>query len=401
MANKTREYGDLLVTLTSLYDWRWNDSGSGADRDGAFWHPQPQGDLRAVGSVACPHYSNLNGNRAVLLVGDNPSKRQSGKGPAVQAPVDYQLIWADHGSGANADGSFWRPVPPNGYISVGDVAVTGHGKPALDQAQVWCLRADLVSDGSFNEAVWNDRGSGANSDCAIWEIVPRVKNSASEHIPVLAGTFRCGQGYGKPDASLAKVPSLYVPKLSKRSSSAPPQITPDSIPEIGDTFDQVNQNVVTLPFTSFFDDNDRASLDNIQDPFCAVTKAVSWVVLEKFPNYQSTSYQQTHSVTTGIRKTESETTEHQTGIKISSEVGYGLSKWSISLNYQFTFSQTSSVEEVQERTMTKTITVAPRTVAIAWGKRVTIQGVRSDGSRISGEISFNVSEEVAVTEVSV
>jgi hypothetical protein len=48
---KTHEYGDLIVTLTSAYDWRWSDRGSGAGRNGGFWHPQPQGALRAGGSV--------------------------------------------------------------------------------------------------------------------------------------------------------------------------------------------------------------------------------------------------------------------------------------------------------------------------------------------------------------
>ena len=103
----------------------------------------------------------------------------------------------------------------------------------------------------------------------------------------------------------------------------------------------------------------------------------------------------------GVRKTKSESTSHTTGVTISSEVGYGLSKWSVSLNYQFSFSQSSSIEEVQERTMSKTITVAPHTVAIAWGKRIVIQGVRSDGSRIEGEVAFNASEEVAVTDAPV
>ena len=36
--NQTREYGDLIVTMTSDYTWRWDDRGSGADRDGGFWH---------------------------------------------------------------------------------------------------------------------------------------------------------------------------------------------------------------------------------------------------------------------------------------------------------------------------------------------------------------------------
>ncbi|KAH6855968.1 hypothetical protein B0I37DRAFT_366214 [Chaetomium sp. MPI-CAGE-AT-0009] len=402
MSNKTRDYGDLRVTLTSAYDWRWNDGGSGANRDGGFFHPKSQenGNLRPLGSLAVPHHGDVNNQWAVLLVGDNPSQRSPGKGPAVQAPVDYHGLWNDSGSGSNSDGSFWRPVPPPGYIALGDVANAGYDKPGLDQ--VWCVRADLVSDGSYGkDAVWDDAGSGADVDGSFWAVFPRATNAASEYVPVLAGTFRFVYGYGTPDASLAKVPALYVPRPQRPPAPRPPVIKEDAIPDVGETFNQEEQSAVTLPFTSFFDAGDRAGLDNIADPFCTVTKKAGWVVLEKFPNYQATSYTQTQTVMTGVKKTQSEEVKHETGVQITSEVGYGLSQWSVSLNYQFSFSQTNSLEEVQERTMSKTITVAPYTVAIAWGKRVVIQGVRSDGSRIEGEISFNASDEVAVTDVPV
>ncbi|KAK4241979.1 hypothetical protein C8A03DRAFT_40684 [Achaetomium macrosporum] len=403
MANKTLDYGDLRVTVTSAYDWRWNDSGSGAKRNGGFWHPKPQGNMRAVGSVAVPHYGDINNQWAVLLVGDNPSARKEGKGAAVLPPVDYQNVWVDRGSGARNDGSFWRPVAPAGYIALGDVANAGYDKPGLDQ--VWCIRADLVSDGAYKDpkegSVWDDKGSGANSDASFWEIVPRKSSSASEYIPVLAGSFRYSPGYGQPDSSLAKVPALYVPKPRKPFSPSPPAVTKDAIPEVGETFSQTATNSVTLPFTCIFDASDRAGLDNMGNPFCTVTKQVSWVVLDKFTNYQQTAYTQTQSLTTGVKTSSSTTTTNSAGVSISSEVGYGLAKWSVSLNYQFTLSQTNSFEEVQQRTMTKTITVAPHTMAIAWAKRVTIQGVRdADGSRIDSEVSFNASEEIAVTDVS-
>jgi hypothetical protein len=407
MANKTLNYGDLRVTLTSAYDLRWNDSGSGANRDGGFWHPKPQGNMRPVGSVAVPHHGDINNQWAVLLVGDNIDARPADKGAAVVPPVDYDgPLWTDRGSGAHSDGSFWRPKAPQGYIALGDVASSGYGKPGLDQ--IWCIRADLVSDGAYKEtkegaaiSVWDDMGSGAKSDASFWEIIPRKSNAASGYIPVLAGTFRCSPGYSPADASLAKVPALYVPKPNKRFSPSPPQVTKDTIPELNDTYDQTATCAVTLPFTCFFEPSDRAGLDAISNPFCTVTKQVSWIVKEKFPNYQQTAYTQTQTLTTGVKTSSSTTTTNSAGLSISSEFGYGLAKWSVSLNYQFTLSQTNSFEEVQQRTMSKTITVAPHTMAIAWAKRVSIQGVRdADGSRIDSEANFDASEEIAVTDFS-
>lgn len=350
-----------------------------------------------------PHHNPLPNNHAVLLVGDNPAQRAKGiYDPAVASPVDYTLLWTDAGSGADADGSFWRPVPPSGYISLGDVAGVGRSKPGVNE--VWCVRADLVSDGVYPEgSVWDDGGSGADADGSFWEVVPRPGGGAGEYVPVVAGTFRFTGGYAKPEGALAKVPALFVPRQKGAGVvGRPPVLTAeDEVPDVGQTSELAVQSAVTLPFTSFFDATDRQGLGNIRDPFCTVTKKVGWVVLEKFPNYQETVYTQTQSVTTGVRKTKTESTSHSAGVTISSEIGYGLSKWSVSLNYQFSFSQSSSIEEVQERTMTKTITVAPHTVAIAWAKKIVIQGVRSDGTRIEGEVSFNASEEVAVTDVPV
>lgn len=88
MPNKTHDYGDLRITLTSEFDWRWDDTGTGARRDGAFWHPKPQDDLRPVGSVVFEGHPNPNNNWAALLIGDSrpPHARHS---PAVRSPERY------------------------------------------------------------------------------------------------------------------------------------------------------------------------------------------------------------------------------------------------------------------------------------------------------------------------
>ncbi|KAK4100936.1 hypothetical protein N658DRAFT_534969 [Parathielavia hyrcaniae] len=305
------------------------------------------------------------------------------------------------------DGSVWRPRAPEGYVTLGDVANSGHGKPSLDK--VWCLRSDLVADGAVQVAdaknqrapVWDDRDSGGKHDASFWDVFPRRGNSSSEHIPVLAGTFLTASGYGVP-AEAPKGPALYVPKAARPFSPRPPEIPAGGVvPEVRELFDEMEQNAITLPFTSFFEPNDQASLRNMADPFCTLRKRVSWEVLEKYPNYQSTALTQTSTVTVGIRRTDTTSSSHSVAITMESEANYGLAKWSISLNSQFTFAQSSSVEELQERTMIKTITVAPRTVAVAWAKRVVIQATRSDGSKINNDVSLLANDEIAVTEIPV
>ncbi|KAK3984760.1 hypothetical protein QBC44DRAFT_9110 [Cladorrhinum sp. PSN332] len=204
----TATFGDLVVKQTLTFQPRWNDQGSGADRDGAFWHPVPQDIFRPLGSVVVAGYGDINGQRASLLVSYNASK-VGPKGPAVKEPTDYQLMWADNGSGAKQDGSIWRPVAPAGYVAVGDVAASGYNKP--DLTQVWCLRADLALAGGFwAGSVWDDRGSGADMDGSFWEVLASVPARTADAIPALAGTFVSNQGYGQPAATIARVPGLSL-----------------------------------------------------------------------------------------------------------------------------------------------------------------------------------------------
>ncbi|PQE19285.1 hypothetical protein CJF31_00009343 [Rutstroemia sp. NJR-2017a BVV2] len=72
MTNATQDYGDLRVTLTSSLQWVWNDRGSGASKDGDFNHPNPQGNLRALGSLGFSSYGDRSGKWAAILVGNKP-----------------------------------------------------------------------------------------------------------------------------------------------------------------------------------------------------------------------------------------------------------------------------------------------------------------------------------------
>ncbi|KAB8245580.1 hypothetical protein BDV35DRAFT_381266 [Aspergillus flavus] len=172
MANKTYEYGELVVTLTSSFNAIWNDVGSGTTRDGGF---RPLGTSGAL----------------------DWSKSTSSSNPPVKAPTSYTQLWADKGSGAKLNGSFWRPIAASGYIAMGDVVQSGYTTPST--SKVWCLRSDLVADGQYADE--------------------RFRNTQ----PV-------------------------------------PTFTASTIPSTGTTYTWVGQCEVTLPFTSFYDDADQRSL---------------------------------------------------------------------------------------------------------------------------------------------
>lgn len=114
---------------------------------------------------------------------------------AIAFPVDFKLIWNDQGSGANMSGSFWEPVPPKGYVAMGMLCIKGYDKPDPNTVQIVCLRADLTIQAEVGNLLWNDQGSGANANGSFWLI-----NNPPGSIET--GTLFAGQvGYDKPTKS--------------------------------------------------------------------------------------------------------------------------------------------------------------------------------------------------------
>ncbi len=138
---------------------------------------------------------------------------------AIAHPTDYEKIWTDRGSGAHKDGSFWRPLPPKGYVALGVVANLGHGKP--DVNVMVCIREDLVVDGHVGSLIWNDAKTGAKHDFSAWSILP----NSSEGLT--GGNFIGVATHNKPSASPVfhcldsrKVMFPSAPSLSELSELA-------------------------------------------------------------------------------------------------------------------------------------------------------------------------------------
>ena len=93
---------------------------------------------------------------------------------ALALPVDFHWRWNDAGSGADWDVTFWMPACPYGYVPLGHVAVRNHDdKPKNTDAT--CVKYEYVVAGSW-QWLWYDRGSGADRDVTIYTSVPNNNN---------------------------------------------------------------------------------------------------------------------------------------------------------------------------------------------------------------------------------
>ncbi|KAM0174922.1 hypothetical protein ACHAPF_005831 [Botrytis cinerea] len=392
MTNATKDYGDLRVTMTSAFNWVWNDQGSGATKSFEAHHPVSQGQLRPLGSLGFPKFNEeRNGKFAALLVGNNPNS--SGRA-AVASPTGYTLIWKDQKSGGKHNGSFWRPTAPNGYVSLGDVCSGSWDAPSNEA--IWCVRADLVQDSNHYKAkVWDDQKSGAKSNCSVWNIgLPTTGTHGGEKIPISSETFRANNSWSEPSNDLAQVLTLPNPKRFTEFTASPPNFTKNNIPRGGDTFNRIDQCEVTLPFTIYFPPTDAASLRAISYPFCNLTRKIAWYVHTAHTNNSGGEISDSTTVTKGVTRTLSEEMSHSAGVSISASFGVKGFGMDVSLNYQFTSTTSSSFTEYEESSRTQGYTVPPYEATIFLSKRIWIQATRANGSIVLKEINFNANEDI-------
>ncbi|KAL6063579.1 hypothetical protein QOT17_011458 [Balamuthia mandrillaris] len=95
---------------------------------------------------------------------------------------DYAKLWDDRKTGAKPRTvSFFRPIAPQGFHSLGDLAVRGHAnKPPPEGTQSMLVTQGQLRDGTWLlerpvgfEQVWSDRKTGgAFGRCSIWRPVP-------------------------------------------------------------------------------------------------------------------------------------------------------------------------------------------------------------------------------------
>lgn len=124
----------------------------------------------------------------------------SGGTAALAAPTGFTQVYNDKGSGADEDGAIWWPIAPNGYVAMGAVVTRGYDAPPTDIFR--CIRFDLVVPGSIGSLIWNDQGSGAGDDVSTYAITAPGGSSA-----IALGTFYAQPNYNPPSGSVNCLPA--------------------------------------------------------------------------------------------------------------------------------------------------------------------------------------------------
>ena len=141
----------------SDYDEVWNDSGSGAQQDVSVWRPRVPVGCHLIGMTAKNGHSPPNFSTLVIRAG----------GSDIAPPERFDLVWWQE----RGKRRFWcwRPIPPPGYVSLGDVGTISEDPPS--RKDVVCVALGCLSPNRqpLGGEIWNDRGGGAPRDAAFFE----------------------------------------------------------------------------------------------------------------------------------------------------------------------------------------------------------------------------------------
>ncbi|XP_066928855.1 uncharacterized protein [Clytia hemisphaerica] len=159
----------VAVTPLNIYeqtklDLIWSDRGSDADHDCTIWRANKRNGYYPVGDMVVRTHGRPRVGYLVQM-----SDPDSGD---LKQPISYRQIWSDKGSGADMSVKVWRANCPSGYVALGDIATGGHYPKG---GEMYCVRSKYAAYTAASnwQWVWNDKGSGSDTDVTFFEAITR------------------------------------------------------------------------------------------------------------------------------------------------------------------------------------------------------------------------------------
>jgi hypothetical protein len=158
----------LLVDDLAPMLQQGTDAGSRAKEDLSVFRPSTTDKYEWVGQWGQSNHSPVaNGHTPIF-------SDLFGLG-VLAPPVGWQKVWTDKGSGTTKEYACWRPIPPQGYRSLGDVMMLGTNgyeppnKDSTDFASFACVHESVCSNvQTLDQRLWWDKGTGASADLTLW-----------------------------------------------------------------------------------------------------------------------------------------------------------------------------------------------------------------------------------------
>jgi hypothetical protein len=153
------------IALVHSYTEIWRDSGSRADRDVFILRPQLPPGFRSLGDVAVSGKVEDRGvDKFPYTLAIKP---KPGKEHMIARPTGRVQMWSTDGSRANVKIKVFGLTCPTNFIALGGyVQLESDPRPNED---VVCVNRETLTRGTWAlRSVWDDKGTGADTDVSFW-----------------------------------------------------------------------------------------------------------------------------------------------------------------------------------------------------------------------------------------
>ncbi|WP_433768030.1 Vps62-related protein [Pseudomonas putida] len=403
------KFGNLLINFTTEFHRIWDSKGSGS-KPGSFWRPTPAPDTLPgyfpLGDFATPGFDNINGNTVVAVVCEGPAENgDTSKGKALSAPEDFERVWKDSNSRADADCTIWRPIPPTGYVALGMVCSNGRDKPLPNTVR--CVREDLVVASSVSNTIWSDNGSGARQDFSAWAIDP--PSAEAGEIYFSPGTFIGINSHGRPAANTVAYSLRMQVALQVAPPPAPPVLSGHESPA-AEEMPTITQTA-RLPWFAVIDP-DLTPLEQFQtSPFYRLERSDRYVLVGHGHNTGTVG--QTFKWTAPrVQRSESlEQFTDATTIRVASEWPLYVSnpmnlhvllsasiRFSAKLSKAFTHTETSHIGWTTSAAVEVITRIAKKTSVAVYVIESRFRLLREDGAQVANDVLYTEIDSLYLTE---
>lgn len=381
MTMTTQQFGPITFGYYIPSQDGWNTAGVDGGANGSFLNPDsnlPPGFLPFGSRAITDAYDD--GAFLVVAV-DNQN---------VVPSTGWAQVWDTEGIDGGENGFLYVPTAPPGYVALG-VAFTNYGTPTF---QVACVSTQYVTQGEINQ-LWSTAGIDGGDDLILYTAIidstlTPPSSDLNPNIAIPSSTFVLSAA----TAYLLDLPTPFV--AGPASQSNPPRLSGYTSP--GAVTATVSDGYVTLPYTLVDADSDKGNAwKALNSPFYTLNRTCYWTNVGFLDNQLGSTNELSQTVTTGVTHASSTEFSHTVGITVGAEGGVSFlgtgGKISVSVNYQFGYTTSSSLENLSESSNTIAVPVPAACAGIIWLASRQMSLSRTNGSVVDqgdgGVLSFN------------
>ncbi|MFM9596600.1 hypothetical protein ACKI1J_12700 [Streptomyces scabiei] len=388
----TQRYGDLEVAYTT--QWRltpYFDAGL----------PATEGSWRVLSSVfAHRDASTWSGNVGGLLVKDLSSGQD-----LLKPPVDFKKVGRFEVKPPFStvfDATVWRPVPPAGYVALGDVAIvhatvgpnSSPVRPDAAELGLVCVKQThdgrtYVRRGELGRLPLRTNGSGK----ALWAVTTPLfpADDTEERLLLLAATFSCGPAEQHAPTAVTWV--LDLPAAVDRSDHDPDLTLTSYNPPPAQSI--VTDRTVTVPYHMVKDDARTEAWKVANSPFYKVQRKRRYDLVRHVDFRGSGGGTILEAIQQGVSQEMGQEFSANVGISVGVTAGveasvkpFGLgasayAEATVSASLELGYTSRYSVSTFENKTVSVSYDVPPGRAGALWTDTHLLVPVRGDGTLVT------------------